>query len=209
MKKILDDKPLFANQVRKVELSIKRKESAWLFEDATFISILQMLANSPVPPHELYLGGVCAIKLIFEDPILVVRQLTQSFFSQTLTILRVKCVIIPLTLFLICPKLRYLDIDMVKANEENYDKYPVNQCSGREAPQLEVLDYRNSHSIVEQMITPPPRFNTPVVLWSKLRVLTLTPHEREEVACLQPILDAACSTLEELYLTHWTMNDRG
>ena len=203
----MDDKPLFSNQVRMVKLCILREER--FFEDNTFINILQMLANSPVPPHELYLGGDSMIKLIFEDPILVARQLTQSFFSQTLTILRVKCAIVPFSLFLICPKLRYLDIYMVKANKKNYDKYPVNQCSGREAPQLEVLDYRNSHSIVEQMITPPPRFNTPVVLWSKLRILTLTPHEREEVACLQPILDAACSTPEELYLTRETMNDCG
>ena len=46
--------------------------------DGTFISILQLLANSPVPPHELYSGGPRAIPLIFEDPIipiLVVRQL--------------------------------------------------------------------------------------------------------------------------------------
>ena len=52
------------------------------------------------------------------------------------------------------------------------------------------------------MITSPPRFHTPVVLWSKLRVLTLSPHEKEEMACLQPILNAASNALEELYLTN-------
>ncbi|EDQ99915.1 uncharacterized protein LACBIDRAFT_315058 [Laccaria bicolor S238N-H82] len=51
------------------------------------------------------------------------------------------------------------------------------------------------------MITSPPRFHMPVVLWSRLRVLTLSPHEKEEMACLQPILNAASNTLEELYLT--------
>jgi hypothetical protein len=66
---------------------------------------------------------------------------------------------------------------------------------------LEVLEYCDSHTLVEQMITPPPRFNRPVVLWSNLRVLTLAPHDNEGMAYLQPILDATCNTLEELYLT--------
>ena len=209
LKKILDDKPLFANHVRMVQLVISRNESAWLFnKDGTFISILQLLANSPVPPHELAIGGWSEIPLKIEDPILVVRQLAQSFFSQTLTILRVsRCANVPLPLFLTCPRLRVLLLDQVAATEKSYNNYPENQCAGREAPQLEVLDYRNSHSLVEQVITPPPRFNTPVVLWSNLRVLTLCPHEREGMACLQPILDAACATLEELYLTKTNMSE--
>jgi hypothetical protein len=112
---------------------------------------------------------------------------------------------VPLPLFLICPRLREVFLDQVGATEKSYDKYPDDQCSGREAPLLEVLNYRNSHSLVKQMITPPPRFNTPVVLWSKLRVLTLSPRDKEGMACLQPILDAACNTLEELYLTRYTI----
>jgi len=208
LKKILDDKPSFANHVRMVELVISCNESAWLFKEGTFISILQLLAKSPVPPHELAIGGWSEIPLKFEDPMLVVRQLTQSFFSQTLTILHVsRCANVPLPLFLTCPRLRVLLLDQVAATEKSYNKYQENQCSGREAPQLEVLDYRNSHSVVEQVITPPPRFNTPVVLWSNLRVLTLCPHEREGMACLQPILDAACTTLEELYLTRTNMSE--
>jgi hypothetical protein len=133
---------------------------------------------------------------------LVTRQLAESFFSQTLTILRLSEIAnVPLPLFLICPRLREVFLDQVGATDKSYDKYPDDQCSGREAPLLEVLEYRNSHSLVEQMIAPPPRFNTPVVLWSNLRVLTLAPHDKEGMACLQPILDAACNTLEELYLT--------
>ena len=202
LKKILDDKPLFANQVRMVELVISRNESAWLFKDGTFISILQLLANSPVPPHELHLGGRRAIPLIIEDPILVVRQLVQPFFSQTLTILRLTdCANVPLPLFLIGPRLREAFLDNVGAADKSYDEYPDNQCSGREAPPLEILNYRDSHSLVKQMFALSPRFNIPLALWSNLRVLTLSPHEKEGMACLQPILDAACNTLEELYLT--------
>jgi hypothetical protein len=199
-KKILDDKPSFANQVRTVQLAISPDECA-LFNDPAFISIFQLLAKSPVPPHELYFGGHMLASLTIDDPILVVRRLGQSFFSQTLTILRLtECENVPLPIFLICPRLREVSLDYVMA-EKSYGEFPDNQCSGREPPPLEVLHYRDSHSLLKQMINPPSRFNTPVVLWSNLRILTTSPHEKEGMACLQPILDAACNTLEELYLT--------
>jgi hypothetical protein len=202
VKKILDDNPSVANQVRIVELLISRHACAWLFNDHTFISILQLLSKSPMPPHELHFGGYMLSSFMIDDPMLVVRQLTHSFFSPSLTILRLTaCGNVPLPLFLISPRLREVFIHEVGGAYPSYDDYPENLCSGREAPPLEVLDYRNSHSLVEQMITPPPRFKTPVVVWSNLRILTLSPHDKEGVACLQPILDAACNTLEELYLT--------
>ena len=206
-KKFLDDKPSFANLVRILELSISHNDNAWLFKNPNFTSILELFAKSPIPPHELLLGGLLPLDFIIEDPILVTRQLAESFFSQTLTILRVReCVNFPLPLFLICPRLREVYLYRVGTTDKIYDKYPDNQCSGREAPLLEVLNYLNSHSLVEQMIAPPPRFNTPVVLWSNLRVLTVAPHDKEGMACLQPILDAACNTLEELYLDSMTIS---
>ena len=202
-KKMLDDKPSIANQVRTVQLTISRNECAWFFNDPTFISILQLLAKSPLPPHELYLRECmyASSASIAKDSIHLVRRLAQSFFSQTLTILHLaECENVPLPIFLICPRLREVSLDFVGA-EMSFDEYPDNQYSGREPPRLEVLCYRDSHSLLEQMITPPSRFNIPVVLWSSLRILTVTPRE-EEGTCLQPILDAACNTLEELYLTN-------
>ncbi|KIM34743.1 hypothetical protein M413DRAFT_80113 [Hebeloma cylindrosporum] len=92
-------------------------------------------------------------------------------------------------------------LDNVGTTEKIYDKYPDDLCSGRESPSPAVLQYRNSHSLVKQLITPPPRFKTPVVLWSNLRILTVAPHDKEALPYLQPILDAVCNTLEELYLT--------
>ncbi|KIM41142.1 hypothetical protein M413DRAFT_412221 [Hebeloma cylindrosporum] len=199
LKKILDKKPTFANYFRMVELP---NETAWLISDHTFISIFQLFANSPVPPCELFLGrGMCDSRLI-DDPVLAVRWLTQSFLSQTLTILHLKiCKNVPLPIFLAFPRLRELSLDRVGATEKSYHRYPDGLCSGRDAPSLEVFSHRNSHSVVAQLITPPPRFTTPVVLWSNLRVLTLAPRDKEGMAHLQPILDAACDTLEELYLT--------
>ncbi|KAF8799711.1 hypothetical protein BYT27DRAFT_7200935 [Phlegmacium glaucopus] len=200
MKKILNDKPSFANRVRTVRLTISHKRNGWLFNNLNFISIVQLLTKSPMPPHKLHLSGL-RHPFIFEDPALVVGRLMQSFFSQTLTVLHLTdCKNVPLTLFLICPKLREILLDRVEATK-NYDEYPDNQCSGRELPALENLNYLNSESLVKQMIIPPSRFHTAVVVWSKLRVLELCPHKRKEMACLQPILDVACNTLEELYLT--------
>ena len=206
--KLLNDKASFAHQVRTVQLAISHKQNAWFFNDPnppnnpTLISIFQPLAKSPMPPHELHFGGQMFRPLIIEDPILVVRWLAQSFFSQTLTVLHLKEITnVPFPLLLICPRLREVHLDCVGITEESHNKYPDNLCSGQELPALEVLNYRDSQSLVKQMITPPPRFNTLGVFWSNLRVLTLSPHEKEEMACLQPILDAANNTLEELYLT--------
>ena len=204
MKKLLDDKPSFANRVRMVQLSMSLKGSRLVSKDPNFASILQLLAKSPMPPHELHLGGLLNPSSFIEDLMPVTRQLAESFFSQTLTILRVgEYVNVPLPLFLICPRLSEVILEQVGANDKSFE-YPVNQCSGREAPLLEVFDYSSSHDLIEQMITPPPPFNTPVVLWSNLRVLTLVPYDIKGMACLQPILDAAFSTLEELYLTSMT-----
>ncbi|KAF8959436.1 hypothetical protein BDZ97DRAFT_2078106 [Flammula alnicola] len=207
-RKILNSKPSFANRVRVVELAISHKRNAWLFNDHTLIGILQLFAKSPIPPHELHFGGHAFCPFTIEDPILVVGRLMQSFFSDTLTILHLtQCQNVPLPLFLICPRLREVLLAKVGVAEESYENYPDKQCSGRESPALELFDYRDSQSLVKQMITPPLRFHTPVVLWSKLRILTLSPHEKEEMACLQPILDVACNTLEELYLTNLRVDD--
>jgi hypothetical protein len=202
MRKILNDEPSFANKVRMVDLNISHKRNGWLFNDAIFISIVQLLAKSLIPPYILHLSG-SPDPFIFEDPILVVGRLTQTFFSQTLTVLRLTaCKNVPLTIFLICPGLREILLHQVEVTEKSYDEYPDGQCSGRELSAPERLDYRNSESLVKQMIAPPLRFPTGVVLWLKLRVLKLSPHEKDEMACLQPILDVACNTLEELYLTN-------
>jgi hypothetical protein len=214
-KKFLEDKPLLAKRVRVVRLSISSissEESASFCKDPNFTGVLQLLAKSPVLPHEFhFVGGPYAIIRfrVIEDLILVTvtRQLAESFFSQTLTILRLKKIAnVPLPLFLICPKLREVFLDQVGATDKSYDhnlNYADDQCSDRlgETPSLEVLEYRDSHSLVEQMVSSPPKFNRPVVLWSNLRVLTLAPHDNEGMAYLQPILDATCNTLEELYLT--------
>ena len=210
MKRILDNKPLFANQVRTIRLLINHRQNAWLFqnpcnnrEDAiTFISILQLLAKSPMPPNELHIEVTANLTRPMENPILVVEQLSQSFFSQTLTILHLsRCENVPLPLFLLCPRLKEVYLNTVGAIERDYDNYPDEQCSGRVLPALELFNYRRSQTVVKQMITPPSGFHTPVVLWSKLRILTLPPHEAEGMACLQPILEAACNSLEELYLS--------
>ena len=210
IRNILNDEPSIANRVRTVHLALVNKEyrrlkrNHLLFNNPNFIPIIQLLAKSPMPPHKLHLIGHARSYTIIEDPIFVVGWLMRSFFSQTLTVLDItKCRNVPLTLFLVCPNLREVYLDDVKVSESRDNEYPATQRSDRrKLPALERLNYRNSGSLVKKMITPPSKFSMAVVDWSKLRVLKLCPEEKEGMVYLQPILDAACNTLEELYLTN-------
>jgi hypothetical protein len=208
MGKILKDEPTFANRVRTVKLTISSKGSRWLFNEPTFIGIIQLLKKSPMPPHKLHFS--CgATPFIFGDPILIVGRLMQSFFSETLTVLHLtECQNVPLNLFLICPRLREIFTDHVEVIK-NYDKYPDQQCSGRQLPAVEHLSCRDSESLIKHMITQPSRFHSGVVVWSKLRVLKLCPHERKEMSYLQLVLNAACNSLEELHLTRAAWGTKG
>ena len=89
MKKFFDEKPTFANRVRVIELGISGEGNTSLFKDPDFTSVLQLFSKSPMPPHELHFSGSMDAAIV-EDPMFVVRQLTESFFSQTLTILCVE-----------------------------------------------------------------------------------------------------------------------
>jgi len=203
IRNILKDQPSFANRVRSVHLALADQQNTWLFNDPAFITINQLLAKSLMPPHKLHFTGNIVCPYIIEDPILVVGWLIQSFFSETLTVLKLThCRNVPLTLFLVCPNLKVVRLENVRVFESGGDEYPVEQCSGRELPALKLLSYCRSEGLVKQMITPSPKFSMAVVDWSELRVLKLCPHDKEEVVCLQPILDAACNTLEELYLSN-------
>ena len=199
--KILTDNRQLADKVRVVRLSLNPR-NMWLL-NSELINIFQLFVKSPRPPHELGLDGIQSFAVKIEDPILLVKRLTRSFFSQTLTSLSLsECRNVPVSIFLICPQLRIVKLDHVAATKQSYDHYPKELCFGRESPALENFNYRDSHSLIKEMITPPPRFRAPVVLWSSLRVLTLSPHEKKEMVYLQPILNTACNTLEELFLTN-------
>ena len=93
VKKFLENKPLLAKQVRVVQFGFRLfEESPFLFKDPNFTSILQLLAKSVMPPRELNFSGVLVETLssIIKDPTFVTRQLAETFFSQSLTILRLR-----------------------------------------------------------------------------------------------------------------------
>ena len=124
----------------------------------------------------------------------------ESFFSQTLTVLYLtECENVPLTIFSVLPNLREVSLERVEVFESGDDEYPD---TGRELPALKCLIHRHSASLLKQMISP---LSVPVIDWSRLRVLKLFPWDKEGMACLQPILDATCNTLEELYLIYDTV----
>ena len=201
IRNILNDEPSIVDRVRAVHLCVTNRRNKWLFNDPDFITIIELLAKSLMPPHKLYLTGDLD-SFIIEGPILVVERLNQSFFSQTLTFLYLTdCMNVPLTLFLVCPNLREVYLDGVGVFEPGDNEYPDEQYSGRELPALEILSFCFSESLVKQMITPPPDFSIAVVNCLKLRVLKLCPRAKEEMLLWRPILDVACNTLEELHLT--------
>ena len=65
-----------------IEFGISGKESASLFKDPDFTSFLELFAKSPMPPHVLHFNGSLGTAIV-ENPMFVMRQLTESFFSQT------------------------------------------------------------------------------------------------------------------------------
>ena len=197
---ILNQKPSAANQVRSIRLLLLLKQNEWVLNDPTFIRILDLIAKSPSTPEKLEFGGGTSWITSIENPILLVGFLDKSFFSQSLRSLHLSgCKNLPLPILLICPRLQVVILEQVAVTDDSYDGYQDNQCA-REWPSLQVFCYRYSHSFVEQMITPPPRFLAPVALWSQLRILKLCPYVEEDLACLQPILDASRNSLEELNL---------
>jgi hypothetical protein len=140
------------------------------------------------PPNELFFGQPFFPGLIANTMVFV------GFFSQTLTTVcytSEDAVMLPYPFFLICPRLREVDLDGVQA-AVSYDNYPDKLCSG--ISRVPLLAY-----LLEQMVSP-TRFQTQAVLWSNLRYL-MSPQEEGEMACLQPILDESVM-LEELHLTH-------
>ena len=156
--------------------------SKWLSNNPNFITIIGLLAESPIPLLEF-------------------TSWYHSFLS--LTVLEIaNCRNVPLTVYLVCPNLREVHLLNVIVLESRGDEYPDLQCSDRELPALECLKYCISGILVKQMITPPSKFSIGVVDWSRLRVLGVYLKDMEGMVCLQPILDAACNTLVELYLTH-------
>lgn len=54
---ILNDEPSIANQVRTIRLTVAENQNKWLFDDPNFITIIQLLAKSLMPPHKLHLIG--------------------------------------------------------------------------------------------------------------------------------------------------------
>ena len=204
IRNILNDEPSIANRVRAIHLTVADVQNKWLFNDPNFMTIIQLLGKSLMPPHKLHLSGHW-YPFTIEDPIFVAGWLRQSFFSQTLTVLNLShCKNIPLSFFLVCPNLREVYLDDVEVFDSTDVEYPDTQCSGGELPALKSLIYRYSENLVKQMITAPSKFPMTVVDWSKLRVLVVYPQDKNGMMYLQLILDAACNTLEELFLTYDT-----
>ncbi|KAF9561635.1 hypothetical protein CPC08DRAFT_425630 [Agrocybe pediades] len=142
---ILPKAPLLSRWIRKIQLTNVNNQLFWLLSDPRFVSILQMLALSAVPPSELGLAGT-----IFEDDYFLATRLSQSFLPWTLTTLVLRnCQNVPLAIITMLPRLRKLELDLVEAGTwegcfENDDEIPAGKCS----PAIEVFDSRQSHTML-------------------------------------------------------------
>ncbi|PPR03015.1 hypothetical protein CVT26_004542 [Gymnopilus dilepis] len=203
IRRIFDEKPSISQRVRIIDIYATQNENAWLWKDGTFLSIICTLSESPRPPYELRIRGPISRPVKLEDPGLLVECIEQSFVSRTLLVLHLQnCKSVPLSLFLVCQELKEVKLDGVRVAAQEYGNCSDIQIHGQGAPSLKHLDFRGAHSLVRYMVHPPPGFRAPVVNLSQLRTLTLSPHERAEMNYLQLILNAASTTLEELYLTN-------
>ncbi|KAJ3516655.1 hypothetical protein NLJ89_g995 [Agrocybe chaxingu] len=206
--KILDSNHSLAENVRVLDISIGEEHNTKIFSDATFLKILNLLKGSPFPPDTLRLeqpGNSL-------QPEKMLPALVKASLHQTLTTIFLKttiydedCSNIPLSIFPVCSKLKNITLQDVQIPKEP-EELAIPAGVDPSPPKIQRLDYRSSDRLVKYFLEPPPSLE-PLVDLSNLRILKACPHEKEDMACVQPILDIASETLEELYLTTLSTSD--
>ncbi|CAA7270933.1 unnamed protein product [Cyclocybe aegerita] len=206
--KMLEANPSLARKVRVVDITIGEEHNTTLFGDPTFLKMLALLRMSPVPPHTFRLEQPSASL----QPENLLKALVQSSLHQTLKEMSLKTLVydedyttIPLSIFPLCSNLKGLslrDFKVMKTLETQF----VPEGVDLKPPRIESLDYRHSAQIVEHLLRLPAVIE-PLVDLTNLRFLKTCAHERSDMLCVQPILDATSETLEELDLTTLSTSD--
>ncbi|KAF4611854.1 hypothetical protein D9613_004348 [Agrocybe pediades] len=199
--RILAKAPELSRWIRNISLSDINDQLTWLLLEPRFISIMQMFALSPAPPNELVLEYFLYHPVVFRDVRFFIRRLSQSFLPRTLTTLRLRqCRDVPLTIITMLPRLKSLYLDDSEAREKDYPAYGSELLESKHIPAIEVLQSRRSHTMLALMTVPFNDLGEYVVKWDKLRILHLSPQERESMQHLPRILSLSRGSLEELYL---------
>ncbi|KAF4611446.1 hypothetical protein D9613_004334 [Agrocybe pediades] len=199
--KILAQVPLLSHRIRKLQLQDINNQLSWLLSEPRFVSILQMLALSPIPPNELILEGSWYKPVVFSDIHFFTTRLSQSFFPGTLTTLRLwECRDVPLKIITMLPRLKNLYLDAIEAGKEDCLEYGDELLGSKHIPAIEVLESRQSHTMLASMTAPSLTTGEYILQWDKLRILRLPPQDNKGMQYLPLILSLSYESLEELYL---------
>ncbi|KAJ3501875.1 hypothetical protein NLJ89_g9143 [Agrocybe chaxingu] len=188
--KILSSNPSLAKLVRVIDIKASDPQ---LFSERNFTKMLELFQVSPVPPHTIRIEKRDEANA---QPGRFAAGLEQFSLSQSLTTIHLDSwANVPLDIFLVCSRLKEVTLESIE-----FDKKQTNTRPNNHPPKIEHLWARNSDQLINRfMQIKSPAF--PVVHWSNLLILHVSPHERKTMALVQRILDMTSNTLEQLFLT--------
>ncbi|KAJ3515596.1 hypothetical protein NLJ89_g1662 [Agrocybe chaxingu] len=197
--RVLDNDPSLARLVQGINISVCTNERTALLSSDTLMEVFKILGETPIERKVRFEWAAGRENLA--DPEGLVKSL--SSLSSSLTILHLRgWSNIPLEVFRVCSNLKNLILEeVIPADDPGSSQHD----SAAELPKLERLEYREGHEIIKLFSSPE---SDRLVDLSNLRILKASPHEPEDMKCLQPILDMTSETLEELYLTNFSVGGR-
>jgi hypothetical protein len=186
--------------VRRIRLNLdEQRDPSWLFQDRTFISLMQTLSKAPRPPYQLAIFDWKASTT--KDPEAIVAGLVNSFFSKSLESLLIWDSQIPENTLFVSPSLRCLELYNVRLlTPKKSSKGGNGRYNDRTPPMLRELDHRISFDVIQRFL--PGEGIKQLADVSQLRVLHMCPEDEENMALAQSLLDNAHKTLEEIKLKH-------
>jgi hypothetical protein len=181
-------------------------EDLWTEPNPHFEYITQALAKNSHPPTSLEIRGPANLLVGGDEPHSFHRWLSASFFPSTLRQLDLACVdgLLPQAIRQ-CRALESLKVAAVGITKSTSTVFPEND--GDPLPHLKVLDCANSYRLLRKIVAPRSPSSAFVSL-EALEVLKLCPDVKKEIPMIQPILDGARSTLQELHLTNFVRTER-
>ncbi|KAJ3504526.1 hypothetical protein NLJ89_g7887 [Agrocybe chaxingu] len=192
---ILKASPWLAKHIR---IIILRLANPQLFDNLSFVKILNLMTQSCASPHTL------EVETEDHRPKRFAAGLLQSSLFQTLTTIHLTgWKSLPLDVIVVCSNLKNLNVRNIDLGDER--KHHM-LTKGFPPPKIERFDYCNSHHLVRRLIKVGPP-TAPIVDWCQCKILEASPHERSDMSCVQRILKLTSHTLEEFYLTTYSVSN--
>ncbi|KAH6887169.1 hypothetical protein BKA70DRAFT_1334381 [Coprinopsis sp. MPI-PUGE-AT-0042] len=209
--------PALARLVRRIRIAPEGTDCGWVFHDNIFKASVQLLAASSRPPVALEIIPQLHGFSVLRDRTFILRRMFQTFLPTSLTTLVIKrCMNVPLTLFLLSPNLRVVELEdtklsqidleskrVVEVDEDSVIQLPKaheeNAWYEREAPALVELRYSNSGQVISAFLDPPSHAPRGIVKLSELQRLYLKANPvKKGWKRFQRILNQAQASLVDL-----------